>query len=525
MDNPNAPNKVSTLTPQDPGQPGPGSSQGSRPGANQASQVNVTTTSLPREEPPPPPPERRPTYAIDEPPKRSSLRVVLVILVLVACVAGLFMWRSSKQKAQAQAAAQAASTKRSIPVSVTAAIQQDMPVYLEGLGSVSAFYTVTVKSRVDGQLVEVAVKEGQDVKQGDLLAVIDPRPYEVALSQAQAALARDQAQTSDARLNLDRDASLVHEGVIPQQQYDTQHALVDQLGGTLKADQAQIDSAKLNITYAHITSPIAGRVGLRLVDPGNIVHAADANGLFVITQLQPIAVIFTFPEDNLQAVLQRMRTRTLEVDAFTRDDSTNLAQGKLETIDNQIDQTTGTFKLKAVFSNEKRTLWPDQFVNARMQLDTKKNAIIIPSAAVQTGSQGSFVYVISSDNKAHVRNIQIGLTQGNVAQINSGVSAGDQVVVDGQDKLQEGTLVDPKQSAPPSINPTPPPAIGNPGMTAPLPAKSGGISPNAPGRSSGASFGNSSGNAPGSANPATPGAVQSSRPANQPPDSRQRRRP
>jgi len=449
MENPNAPNKVSTLTSQEPKQ--------TKPGNNAAAQVNVTTTALPREEPPAPPEEKWRRMPTDEPPKRSSMRIVLIVLLVVGCLAGIFLWRSSKQKAEAQAAAQAAAAaKRTTPVSVTAAVQEDMPVYLEGLGSVSAFYTVTVKSRVDGQLVDVPVKEGQDVKKGDLLAIIDPRPYEVALAQAQAALTRDQAQTSDARLNLDRDAGLVHEGVIPQQQYDTQHALVDQLNGTLKADQAAIDSAKLNITYAHITSPIDGRVGLRAVDPGNIVHATDATGLFVITQLQPIAVIFTFPEDNLQAVLTRMRNTTLEVDAFTRDDVTELAKGKLATIDNQIDQTTGTFKLKAIFSNENHTLWPDQFVNARMQLDVKKNAIIIPSAAVQTGSQGSFVYVISSDKKAQVKNIQIGLTQGNVSQVNSGVSAGDQVVVDGQDKLQEGTLVDAHVTAPLQIKPTPP---------------------------------------------------------------------
>ena len=509
MDNPNAPNNVSTLTPQEPGQTKPG---------QKASQVNVTTTSLPREEPPPPPAERWRTQPVDEPPKRSSVRIVVVVLVVVGILAGVFLWRSSQKKAQAQAAAQAAAAaKRSVPVTVTAAVQEDMPVYLEGLGSVSAYYTVTVKSRVDGQLVEVPVKEGQDVKQGDLLAIIDPRPYEVALAQAQAALTRDQAQTSDARLNLDRDAGLVHEGVIPQQQYDTQHALVDQLNGTLKADQAQIDNAKLNLTYAHITSPITGRVGLRLVDPGNIVHATDATGLFVITQLQPIAVIFTLPEDNLQAVLQRMQPRTLEVDAFTRDDATNLAQGKLETIDNQIDQTTGTFKLKAVFNNEKRMLWPDQFVNARMQLDTRKNAIIIPTAAVQSGSQGSFVYVISSDKTAHVKNIQIGLTQGNVSQVNSGVSAGDVVVIDGQDKLQEGTAVDAKETATPSVTPTPPPAVGTQSNNAPPPSRSGSMAGAAPGTPSHSSTSPSSrGNAP---------SYPASQPANQPPSSKQRKRP
>ncbi len=388
--------------------------------------------------------------------RRSPARFVVYALIVVGIIAGIFLWRSSRQKAQAQATAQANdASKRSVPVVVATAEQKDLPIYLEGLGSVQAFNTVTVKSRVDGQLISVNVREGQEVKQGELLAVIDPRPYDVALEQAQAALARDTATLNDAKLNLDRDAGLVKDGVIPQQQYDTQKSLVNQLTGTIQSDQAAIDAAKLNVTYAHITSPINGRIGLRLVDPGNIVHATDANGLIVITQLQPIAVIFTLPEDSLQPVLQRIKGG-FPVQAYTRDDLTKLADGTLLTIDNQIDQTTGTFKLKAVFNNEGRTLWPDQFVNARMELDVKKNAILIPSAAIQTGSQGSFVYVVGQDKTAQVRPVKVGITQGTVCSIDSGISTGELVVTDGQDKLQQGTLVDARPGASGSTTPAPP---------------------------------------------------------------------
>ena len=264
---------------------------------------------------------------------------------------------SKQQKAQA-------AGPRSVSVAVATVQQQNVPVYLSGLGSVTAFYTSNIKSRVDGQIMKVNFKEGQFVKEGELLIEIDARPYQVQLEQMQAQLFKDQASLRDAKLNLDRYTALIPSGSIAQQQVDTQKATVDQLDGQVRTDQAQIDNAKLQIVYCHITAPFSGRVGLRQVDPGNIVHAADTNPMLILTQLQPIAVIFTLPEDQLPSVAQHMKQGTLEVDAFSRDDQTKLATGKLQTIDNEIDPTTGTAKLKAVFDNKDNKLWPNQFVNA-----------------------------------------------------------------------------------------------------------------------------------------------------------------
>src|ERR1700719_4597307 len=381
------------------------------------------------------------------PRKRSVAGKIMLLLAIIVGVAAFISWRSSGKKTQAASAAQAdAQSRRAVPVVTAAAEKRDLPIYLEGLGSVTAFNTVTVKSRVDGELTEVQFKEGQDVKKGDLLATIDPRPFQVALSQAQAMLARDTAQLNDANLDAGRYQELVKEGVIAQQQYDTQHALAGQVQGSVQADQASIDNAKLNVDYSHITSPIDGRVGLRLVDAGNIVHASDQNGLLVITQMQPIAVIFTLPEDNLAAVNNRTRSgAALQVKALSRDNGMELATGTLLTIDNQIDATTGTFRLKAVFDNKDRVLWPNQFVNARLLIDLKKNAIIIPSAAIQRGDQGTFVYRINpSDKTAEVVPVNVGITQDNISSIDSGLAADDLVVTDGQDRLRAGVRVDPR---------------------------------------------------------------------------------
>jgi membrane fusion protein, multidrug efflux system len=337
-----------------------------------------------------------------------------------------------------------------VPVSVATAERHDVPYYLTGLGSVNAYYTVSVKSRVDGELMQVNFKEGQNVQKGDLLAVIDPRPYQVALEQAQAALFRDQALLRDAKLNYERFKGLLQSsGAMSQQQVDTQQATVDQLDGTVRNDQATIDSAKLNLVYCHITAPVTGRIGLRLVDPGNIVHATDVNAMFVITQLQPIALLFTLPEDNLPAVSRRMAGGTLEVDAFSRDDQTKLATGKLLTIDNQIDQTTGTGKLKAVFDNKDNALWPNQFVNARLLLEMRKNSTTIPAAAIQRGPQGTYVFAVKSDNTVDVRAVTVGFTQDNLSVIASGISPNEVVVTDGQDKLQQGSKIETRPAAPP----------------------------------------------------------------------------
>jgi len=366
--------------------------------------------------------------------------IVCLALGLVFSLAGC---GSSGDKSKTARAA----GPQSVPVGVATAQQKDVPVYLPGLGSVTAFNTVSVRTRIDGQLSQVNFREGQFVKKGELLAVIDPRPYEVALSQAQANLFRDQAQLRDAKLNYERFKGLLQEsGAVSQQQVDTQRATADQLEGAVKADQAAIDNAKLNLAYCHITAPIEGRVGIRLVDVGNMVHAADANPLLVITQLQPIAVLFTLPEDQLPEVASHMQKSTLEVDAYSRDDQTRLAQGKLLTIDNQIDQTTGTGKLKAVFDNKDNSLWPNQFVNVKLLLEVRKDRIVIPAAAIQRGPQGTFVFTVKPDKTVQMRPVTVELTQNNAATIANGVAAGDTVVVDGQDKLKEGSLVDAHQS-------------------------------------------------------------------------------
>jgi multidrug efflux system membrane fusion protein len=341
-----------------------------------------------------------------------------------------------------------ANVAMAVPVTVFTAEKRDMPYYLTGLGSVSAFYTVSIKSRVDGELVQVNFKEGQFVNKGDLLAVIDPRPYQVALEQAQATLFKDQASLRDAKLNYERYKGLLQDsGAMSQQQVDTQAATVDQLEGTVRTDQAAISSVKLNLDYCHIQSPISGRVGLRLVDPGNMVHANDTNALLVITQLQPIAVLFTLPEDNLPAVSKRLANGALQVDAYSRDNQTKLTSGKLTTIDNQIDQSTGTGKLKAVFDNRDNALWPNQFVNVRLLLEVKKNSTVVPAAAIQRGPQGTYVFVTKPDNTVDIRPVTLAFTQDNLSNIASGLSPNEIVVTDGQDKLQEGSRVEVRQAS------------------------------------------------------------------------------
>ena len=389
---------------------------------------------------------------------------LLLALAMTACNGG----SSTPSSARANA-------PQSIPVTVAPVAKQDFPVYLSGLGSIQAYYTVSVRSRVDGQLVDVKFREGEHVNKGDLLAVIDPRPYQVQLDQAQATLFKDQASLRDAQLNYQRYKDLLqNSGAMSQQQVDTQSATAAQLEGAVRNDQATVDNAKLNLSYCHITAPQSGRIGLRLVDPGNMVHATDANPLLVITQLQPITAIFTLPQDQLPIVAQRMQKTTLQVDAYDRDDTTKLASGKLLTIDNQIDQTTGTGRLKAVFSNEDNVLWPNQFVNVHLLLETRKGATVVPSAAVQQGPQGTYVFVVKADKTVEPRNVAVATTEGNLSQIASGVAPNETVVTDGQDKLQNGSHVEPHQQSPPpgggiqNANGSPRnPAAGTPGLTNP----------------------------------------------------------
>ncbi len=376
----------------------------------------------------------------DPPPTNGSKKshvwqwVLLVVVIIGAIVAYQMHSRS-------QAASKDSSSTQPVSVGVTTVQKRDMPYYLTGLGSVTAFNTVTVHSRVDGQLMKVNFTEGQFVRAGDVLAEIDPRPFQVALDQAQGQLAKDIASQNDARVDLSRYQQLWQAGVIPRQQLDSQQATVGQFDGAIQSDKAQIDNQKLQLTYCRITSPIAGRVGLRLVDAGNIVHAADANGMLVITQVQPMAVLFTLPEDNVPEVVSEMKKRQLSVEAYARDNKAMLAAGKLVTLDNQIDQTTGTLKFKSEFDNHDMSLWPNQFVNVRLYLSVKKDAIVVSSAAIQKGVQDSFVYVIGANNDAEVRPVQVDFTEGNVSVIAQGLKEGEQVVVDGADKLQSGAAV------------------------------------------------------------------------------------
>ncbi len=344
-------------------------------------------------------------------------------------------------RSSSEAASKKGSTTQTISVGVVSVQQRDVPYYLTGLGTVTAFNTVTLHTRVDGQIMQVFFKEGQFVHTGDLLIEIDPRPYQVVLDQAEGQLAKDQASQNDAKVDLSRYQTLWKDGVVARQQLDTQQATVGQFDGSIKSDEAQINAAKLNLIYTRITSPINGRVGLRLVDPGNIVHAADTTGMLVITQVQPIAVDFTLPEENLPEVVAQMRSRPLVVDAYSSDDKTKLGDGKLLTLDNEIDPTTGTIKLKSEFANANLSLWPNQFVNTRLFLSVKKNAIVVPSATIQAGAQGSFVYVIDSSNQAQVRPVQVDFNEGNISVIHQGLTPGETVVVDGADKLQAGSTV------------------------------------------------------------------------------------
>src|SRR6267378_4443168 len=376
------------------------------------------------------------------------MRVRRIVLVLVAVIAiaavGIFVYRRTSQKQASAQRDQAAQAGRAVPVVVAAVQRRDVPIYLDGLGNVTAFKTVTVRSQVDGRLDRVLFKEGEPVKAGELLARIDPRPFQNQLQQAVGALERDRAQLEAARRNLERYRQLAAKKLIPQQQADDQAATVD---------QATIEVAKLNLDYANIKSPIDGVTGVRIVDPGNLVRASDPTGLVVITQLDPISVLFSLPQDELPRVMQELQRGLLSVEAWNRDGAQKLATGQLALVDNQINAATATMRLKAVFPNPQRLLWPNQFVKARLLLTTRKDALVVPSTVPQRGPEGTFAYVIQQDQTVQPRPIEVEITEGDIAVISHGLTEGERVVADGQNQLRAGSKVAPKPAGAPQRAP------------------------------------------------------------------------
>jgi multidrug efflux system membrane fusion protein len=402
-----------------------------------------------------PPGQSRPTpptpAAIESAPRR---RKIVPLIVAILIVAGAIVWwhpwnrgesggpsgQPDARQGSRRGAANPANQPQ--PVHVATVTQGEMPVVINSLGTVTPLANVTVKTQLNGTLVDVAFKEGQMVKKGDVLAQIDPRPYEISLRNAEGALAKDQALLQTARLDLQRYQTLLSQDSIAKQQVDTQASLVKQYEGAVKSDQANVDTYKLDLTYARITAPVSGRVGLRQVDPGNYVTTGDTNGVVVITQLQPISVIFTTSEDNLAAILKPLHAGTkMSVTAYDRANTTPLEAGFLETVDNQIDTTTGTVKLRATFDNKESMLFPNQFVNTKLLVDVIKNATIVPTSAVLNGSSGAFVYVVKPDNTVTVRNVKTGPVDGERTSIKSGLQTGERVVIDGSDRLKEGAKI------------------------------------------------------------------------------------
>ena len=373
-----------------------------------------------------------------EPPRRRRAWWRRLFLSLVIIVVGIVILEHYLGKSKP---AQASATS-AIPVVAATARIGDLPVYLNGLGSVTPVYTVTLRTRVDGELFSVPVREGQMVAAGDLIAQIDPRPFEVQLLQAQGQMERDEAALANAKLDLERYRILYAQNAVPKQQLDTQVALVRQDEAVVKSDQGLVENAQLNLVYSRITAPVNGRIGLRNIDPGNIVHATDQNGLAVLTQLQPITVIFNIAQDNIPQVIGKLKTgQRLLVEAWDRDFKTKIATGELLTIDNLVDPNTGTVRFKATFPNLDNALFPNQFVNARLLIDVKRKAVLVPTGAVQRGPQASFVFVVGTDNTVEMRNVVVGPIEKDTASIDRGLSAGEVVVTEGVDKLQQGTRV------------------------------------------------------------------------------------
>lgn len=375
-------------------------------------------------------------------------RFALTSILILLCLAAIVWWTR-----QGSAPQQGGGGRNAAPMSIVPEVvgKGDIGINLNALGTVASLATVTVRTQISGYLMRVVFKEGDEVRKGDLLAEIDSRPYEATLAQAKGQLARDEAMLKGAQVDLTRYQGLAAQNAVPHQTLDTQIALVAQNQGTVEADKAAVKSAEVNLQYCRIVSPLDGRVGLRLVDQGNYVTPGDANGLVVITQLQPISVLFTLPEDNLQAIAKRIRAgAVLPATALDRSGATKIADGTLQTFDSQIDQTTGTIKLRAQFSNEDRALYPNQFVNIRLLLDTHNDVTTISTAGVQRGVPGTFVYLVNADSTVSVRPVQLGVTDGNRVEVLSGLTPGDRVVIDGADKLRDGAKVIVRSEAEPT---------------------------------------------------------------------------
>jgi multidrug efflux system membrane fusion protein len=380
-------------------------------------------------------------------------------IVVIGCVLVFMRGRSTRTGAPSGAGSASAGspagggTDRVVPVTTAIATRKDVPVILEGLGTVTPIATVTQKTQVDGRLDRVFFKEGQSVKKGEVIAQVDPRPFAIQLHTAEAALFRDEATLRNARLDLERYETLRKGNLIPQQQVDAQRTLVDQSDAATRADRAQIDAARLSLDYARITSPIDGVTGVRLVDPGNIIHAADATGIVIITQIDPIAVLFTLPQDELPRVQKALAKGKVPVDSYARDGVQKLATGELWLVDNQVNAQTATIRLKAVFPNPDHTLWPNGFAKARMQLTTITGALVVPAAVVQRGPGGAFAYVVAPDNIVTPRPIDVSSIEGDVAIIAKGLAEGDKVVSDGQNQLKPGARVAPRPPQPAPARP------------------------------------------------------------------------
>ena len=388
--------------------------------------------------------------------KKTRWGLIATTLVVLMGL-GVFLWYVRQKPQDAGQGRGRFGMGQPMAVTVAAAEKGDLPVKLAGLGTITPLATVIVKTQISGQLQQLAFREGQAVRTGDFLAQIDPRPYQNAVEQAGGVLARDKALLANARVDLQRYKDLVAEDSVAKQQLDTQEALVQQLIGTVATDMAQLNTARLNLQYTHIVSPINGRVGLRQVDVGNYVTPGDANGIVVITQLQPITALFPIPEDNVPALMKRLRDgATMEVTAFDRGNTSQLATGKLVTVDNAMDTTTGTVKLRAAFDNQDGLLFPNQFVNIQLLVDTQHDRVIVPAAAIQHGSvngvAGTFVYAVNADKTVSVRAVKLGIADGDRVSVSDGLSAGDVVVTEGGDRLRDGARVQLSDAAP-----TPPP--------------------------------------------------------------------